>query len=98
MGEADPESAFLRAVDECLEEVEEAGGVPPLLVAAVAVNGAWVSLLGLPEAQTPGLEEQLVQYLEADGLAFPVNVLVTDARGNAVLFHVEANGKPQRLN
>lgn len=74
------------------QSVEEFGFVEPLIVACLAVNGSVVVI------RTDGEHvEDLASHTEGHGFTLPINVLITDARGEATRLLITSEGMT-RLN
>ena len=84
-----------RIVMDCLEN----GFVLPLHAASIAVNGA-VFVFRYTAADAGGLKrEVLAEHKTADAmLALLINVMVVDARGEAVRIVVGADGNPKMIH
>ncbi len=74
------------------QSVEELGFVEPLIVACLAVNGS-VAVI-----RTDGEHvEDLASHTEGPGFTLPINVFITDARGEATRMLITDEGMT-RLN
>jgi len=99
----DEKATYATAVDEqghlsdyvreaLTQSVEELGFVEPLIVACLAVNGSVVVI------RTDGERvEDLASHTEGPGFILPINVLITDARGEATRVLITNEGM-RRLN
>lgn len=88
--EQDQLSDYVR--EALTQSVEELGFVEPLIVACLAVNGSVVVI------RTDGEHiEDLASHTEGPGFTLPINVLITDARGEALRLLITNEGI-RRLN
>jgi len=71
----------------------EAGFAQPLHIAVVGANGA-VRVMRFSD--TPREADLLAEHHESEGMAFPINIMITDARGRASLWFVEPS-RPAQL-
>ena len=64
----------------------ERGFAPPLYVCAVSVNGAVIAVRYTPAPEEDDRVEctVLAEHLADPGFLLPINLLITDAQGNAV--------------
>ncbi len=88
--EQDQLNDFVRSA--LAQSVEELGFVEPLIVTCLAVNGSVVVI------RTDGEHvEDLASHTEGPGFTLPINVLITDARGEATRLLITSEGMT-RLN
>jgi hypothetical protein len=73
--------------------VQDFGFVGPLILTAVAVNGSLYAIR--IDGETV---EALADHSEGDLFALPVNIMVTDARGEAARVLIPADGEVHMLN
>lgn len=83
--EQDQLNHYLRSA--LTQSVEELGFHEPLIVACLAVNGSVVVI------RTEGEHvEDLASHTEGPGFTPPINVLITDARGEAMRLLITSEG------
>jgi hypothetical protein len=82
-----------RAMGEMLGDCLDHGFVPPLYVSCVAVNGS-VYVARFTEEGSRGLEaEPWAEHFVGEGLMLPINVMISDTRGEAARMVIAKDGK-----
>lgn len=75
---AEEQEQLAEYIRDALEQCVEEGYVAPLMVVLISVNGSFS--IGRTDGETV---EELARHSEGPGFALPINVLITDARGEA---------------
>lgn len=90
--------ALSRGIGEALKDCLERGFVPPLHAAIVSADGSALVMRYVRAGQ--GMEPSvLAKHYEGDLIEAPVNIMITDARGEAAhLVLSKEDGKPRLVH
>jgi hypothetical protein len=91
------EMELAKSLAGALEQCLAIGFQTPLHVAAIAVNGAGM-VVRYDQVEQGLAAHHLADFVGEDGLTLPINLMITDTRGEAARIVIGQDNSPRFLN